>query len=337
MIFMKYSTFLFVACLVFSLISVGMVFSASENVSFSTLSVGDDVTALEAADAESDIPTDASGPLEVHVGLYVLNLGKFDVSSGTYTADFYMSLRCDVACDPQFEFMNGRASSVEKITDEPNLKFYRIQANLNNRVDLKQFPFDSQRLTILLEDKKLTVDKLVYIADLNQSGIDPSIAFTGWELKGYDATVTTHDYPLYGEVYSQYEFGLPISRIMWNSFLKTFLPVIFIVLIVLFSFILDPDKVSTRLGMAGSALIAAVMFHISITNQIPPVGYLTFADKFMALTYFVLLVAFVINIAILELQERKKTELVEKIHRRTEFAMFILVPVLYVLLFFLGF
>ncbi len=297
-----------------------------------------DVNSSDGAVVSEDVAVvESLEPQQVKVGLYLLNLGKFDVSSGSYTADFYMSLTCETECDPKFEFMNGRASSVEKITDEPNSKFYRIQANLNNRVDLKQFPFDSQRLTILLEDKEKTVDELVYIADLNQSGIDPSIAFTGWDLKGFDATVSEHEYPIYGETYSQYEFGLPISRIMWNSFLKTFLPVIFIVLIVLFSFILDPDKVATRLAMAGSSLIASVMFHISITNQIPPVGYLTFADKFMALTYFVLLLAFVINITLLELQERKKTELVEKIHRRTEFTMFILVPLLYLLLFLFGF
>ncbi len=278
-----------------------------------------------------------SEPQQVYVGLYLLNLGKFDVSSGSYTADFYLSMRCDRECDPKFEFMNGRASSTEKTIDTPTEKFYRIQANLNNMVDLKRFPFDSQKLIIALEDKEKSNDDLVFVVDTAQSGIDPSITFIGWQLDGFDSKVVDHKYTVYNETFSQYEFSISISRIVWNSFLKTFLPVIFIVLIVLFSFVLDPDKVSTRLAMAGSSLVASVMFHISITNQIPPVGYLTFADKFMALTYLVLLAAFVINISILELQERKKTELVEKIHRRTEFGMFVAVPLLFVLLFLLAF
>lgn len=274
---------------------------------------------------------------EVQVGLYLLNLGKFDVATGSYTADFYLSLTCAEECSPNFEFMNGRAASIEKITDEPTEKFYRIQANLNNQVDLKKFPFDSQQLQIVIEDKEKTIEELVFIANKEQSGIDDSISFTGWKLSGWDAAVRNHRYSIYNETYSQYVYNINIERIAWNSFLKTFLPVIFIVLIVLFSFVLDPDKVATRLAMAGSSLVASVMFHISITNQIPPVGYLTFADKFMALTYLVLLSSFVINIAILELQERKKTELVEKIHRRTEFGMFIVVPLLYLVLFWIGF
>jgi len=76
-----------------------------------------------------------------------------------------------------------------------------------------------------------------------------------------------------------------------------------------------------------------VMFHISIANQIPPVGYLTFADKFMILTYLILLVSFVVNITMIELKERKNERLVVRIHRLTEYSMLAVAPVLYALLF----
>ena len=35
----------------------------------------------------------------------------------------------------------------------------------------------------------------------------------------------------------------------------------------------------------------------------------------------------------LEMQELKKNEIVEKIHKKTEYSMFIIVPILYILLF----
>jgi len=270
---------------------------------------------------------------EVKVGLYALNLGKFDVSTGSFTADFYLSLKCDNACSSDFEFMNGRANSIDKITDNPNEKFYRIQANLNSPVDLKKFPFDSQKMQIIIEDKKNTIENLKYAPVFEESGIDDSIAFTGWNIDSWNAEAKEHNYNIYDETYSQYIFNIDISRIFINSFMKTFLPIFFILLVVLFSFVLDPDKITIRLGMAGSSLVASVMFHISITNQIPPVGYLTFADKFMGLTYFILLSTFIINIFMLEMQERKNTDLVEKIHRKTEYSMFIIVPLLYILLF----
>ncbi|MBS3170872.1 hypothetical protein J4223_03780 [Candidatus Woesearchaeota archaeon] len=243
-------------------------------------------------------------------------------------------MECENECSPEnFEFMNGRASTIEKIIDEPNSKFYRIQANLNSQIDLKKFPFDSQQLEIILEDKEKTNDELVYVANMDQSGIDDSIAFSGWNLDGWNAEVSEHTYSVYDETYSQYIYSINISRIFFNAFLKTFLPVIFTLLVILCSFLIDTDKITTRLAMASSSLVAAVMFHVSISNQIPPVGYLTFADKFMILTYFVLLFTFTLNILILELQEQKKNDLAERIHRKTEYAVFFVIPIIYLLLF----
>jgi hypothetical protein len=267
------------------------------------------------------------------IGLYVLNLGKFDIATGTFTADFYLSIKCLDECKTDFEFMNGRAASIEKTIDEPNEKFYRIQANLNSPVDLRRFPFDEQKMQIILEDKELTAEDLRYIPLEDESGIDSSIAFTGWNIDGWTAEAKEHYYPVYNETYSQYVFTINISRIVLNSFFKTFLPVLIIMLIVMFSFIMDPDKIMNRLTVVTSSLVATVMYHVSISNQIPPVGYLNMADKFMIFTYAILLAAVIMNVVMLELLEQNKKKLVEKIHRATEYSVFIAVPLMYTLFF----
>lgn len=269
----------------------------------------------------------------VEVGVYILNLGKYDISTGSFTADFYLSLKCENECPADFEFVNGRASNIDKQVDLPNEKYYRILATLNSPVDLKSFPFDTQKMQILIEDKALTKEDLVYIPSIEESGLDTSVAFSGWNIDGWKAESLEHYYPPYDETYSQYAYTIEISRIPINSFFKTFLPVIFMVLIVMFSFIMDPDKITTRLTITTSSLVASVMFHISVSNQIPPVGYLTTADKFMILTYFFFLVAAIMNIIILEFLEQKKAALAEKIHRRTEYSVFILVPLVYIIFF----
>ncbi|MBS3088972.1 hypothetical protein J4402_04320 [Candidatus Pacearchaeota archaeon] len=271
---------------------------------------------------------------EIKIGLYLLNLGKFDIATGAFTADFYLSLKCGGICPSQdFEFMNGRASSFEKIIDEPNEKFYRIQANLVSPIDLKKFPFDNQKMEIIIEDKKKTINELVYVSDMKETGFDESINFVGWNIDEWGVSIREHRYETYNETYSQYVFEIPISRITINSVFKTFLPITFIILVMLSSFILDPDKITTRLAMVGSALVASVMFHVSLANQLPPVGYLTFIDKFMVLSYFVILLSFVFNVFLLELHEQKKDALVKKLHKYTEFTMFLLVPLLYLILF----
>ena len=280
------------------------------------------------------IPLNLAKPSEIQTAVYVLNLGKFDIGTGSFTADFYLSFKCDNVCPAfDFEFSNGRAATVDKIIDTASEKFYRIQANLNSPIDLKRYPLDAQKLQIIIEDKKATIDSVRFVPNLKETGIDKDIAFTGWEIGKWSAVEDEHYYGVYDETYSRYVFTIPIERIALNSFFKTFLPVIFIVLVMLSSYFLDPDKITTRLAMAGSALVASVMFHISITNQIPPVSYLTFADKFMVLTYLLILLSFVINVVLLELLERKKQELVMRIYRATEYSSILVTILLYVFLF----
>lgn len=299
-----------------------------------TVSAAEPVKVLDWGASPVNSSVSSAEDSATEIAVYILNLGKYDVATGSFTADFYLSLKCNSECPAQdFEFMNGRAASIDKIIDEPNEKFYRIQANLNSPVDLQRFPFDQQQLQIILEDKKRTIDELHYTINKEESGVDQSIVFTGWNLGEWNASVDEHHYGVYDEDYSRYTFSIPISRIMVNSIIKTFLPITFIILVMLSSFVLDPDKITTRLAMVGSALVASVMFHVSLSGQIPPVSYLTFADKFMVLTYFVLLLSFALNVWLLELQEQKKTELVDKIHRATEFTMFVVVPLLYIALF----
>jgi len=74
-------------------------------------------------------PTSASAqaPLTVHVGIYVLSLGKLDTSTGSFTVDFFLTLRCDRPCDNiSLEFTNGRATFQEQHRDEPAFKTFRI-------------------------------------------------------------------------------------------------------------------------------------------------------------------------------------------------------------------
>ncbi|MEM0465761.1 MAG: hypothetical protein QXW97_03620 [Candidatus Pacearchaeota archaeon] len=294
------------------------------------------ITKLEVTKNQTQqILTKTLKPIEVKVGLYILNLGKFDIATGTFTADFYLSFKCDKKCpsDMDFEFINGRANSIDKIIDNPDEKFYRIQANLYSPIDLKKFPFDVQKMQIIIEDKRLTTDYLVYVPDLNQSGIDNSVTFIGWNYENYFVDVKEHSYDIYNESYSQYSFNIPIKRSLVNSVIKSLLPVFFIILVMLSSYVLDSDKILTRITMVGSSLVASVMFHVSLANQIPPVGYLTFMDKFMVLTYFIILLSFFYNVISLELYEKKKTELVNKIHKFLEYSVFIIVAVLYTLLF----
>lgn len=278
-------------------------------------------------------------PKDVLVSIYVLNIGKYDISTGSFTADFYLDMKHDADIDPtNFEFANGRATNTDTIIATPTEHFYRIQADLVSPVDLKNFPFDNQKLQIIIEDKKNTLAKLRYVPWLEQTQLDKSVIFVGWNIKNWSASTRIHDYPKWKEQYSQFVFDINISRIAISSFMKTFLPVIFIITIALASLTIHPTQQTfiTRLTMSTTCLIGAVMFHVSISNQIPPVGYLTFADKFMVVTYFLILYIFISIITIILLDHFKKTEQVQRVNQISKIGALIIVPVAFLALFYYG-
>ncbi|MBI5223304.1 hypothetical protein HY990_02685 [Candidatus Micrarchaeota archaeon] len=260
----------------------------------------------------------------IQIGTYIINAGKFDQQTGSYSVDFYLSLKCDVNCSTDFEFVNGRAISVDKIIDKPDEKFYRILATLQNPVDFRKYPFDSHELTIEIEDKTNTKDKVTYVVDGKQTGLEPNIQFIGWKLVGSKASIEDHYYPPYDETYSKYKFSINLEREKVSAFLKIFVPVLIIMLLNFFAHFPDPDKITTRILMHSTFLTAAVMFHVAIGNQLPPLGYLNVADKFMFACYISLGFSLTSAIAVLELSEEKRVELVKKVHRSSGLASFVL-------------
>src|SRR5258706_7518763 len=65
------------------------------------------------------------------------------------------------------------------------------------------------------------------------------------------------------------------------------------------SFLMKYDEISERLPLPTSTLVGAILYHLTLTSSIPPVGYLTFADKFMLGNYVVVFVALAVTVRVM--------------------------------------
>ena len=270
-----------------------------------------------------------AGPANVKVGVYVLNLGKLDTSTGSFSIDFYLSLTSDkpVTLD-KFEFSNGRASSIDKSVDDPTEKFYRIQASLSDTLNLSRYPFDHHELTVELEDKEQTVNTLVYQMSREDSGLDPAVKLAGWDIVGWDAAISQHYYAPWATTFSKYIFSIQIQRSDLAAILKTILPAFIIVLVGLLSLVLSPDKIIPRLTLNTGAFTGAVLFHLNMTSSLPPLGYLTLGDRFMIFNYFALSLTLISTLIALYYVDKKQNAKANKIH----YIALIAVPIIWVVL-----
>jgi len=277
----------------------------------------------------------------VRVGVYILSVGNLDTTTGRYTIDFFLNFICEtVPCDPsEFDLMNaGSDTTIEDQTD-PAVRgkeyYYRIRASLRTNLNLRNFPFDEHTLVIELEDKNKNDQSYVMIADQEQSGIDSSIFVSGWDLDNeISGKVLSHNYDVYKEAYSRARFTIHIYHSPFSSFMKGLFAAIVIVFVGMLSFLMKPEDAGDRIELTSATLASAIFYHLTLTASIPPVGYLTYGDRFMILQYIFITIALGVAVSLFLLQkgndeepDEEKQALVDQIHGMTRWT----VPLLWVI------
>jgi hypothetical protein len=187
-----------------------------------------------------------------------------------------------------FEFMNGRATSKEKIYDQQTNSssevWYRVQATLFITPEFNSYPFDLQDLKIIIEDSTFNSSTIAYVPMADVLGIDQQFRIAGWKIQSYSMNASTHSYP-WGEEYSQLTYTIKLERDAGLTAAKLLLPPIIFCIVSGLSFFFKADKITHRLGLGTSMLISAVMFHLSQTSSLPPLPSLILIDKIMIAVY----------------------------------------------------
>ncbi len=275
----------------------------------------------------------ASGQSTATVGVWLVNVGKVDLSSGSTDLDFYLWFNSSKA--PQhvsFEFMNGVVSSISTIDSSPSYQEYRVRGTFQNSLDFRNFPFDSHQVTIEIEDKNLSSSYLTFVPDRDESGIDPSIDIAGWTIESSSVQITQHSYPG-NETYSRFNFSFNVGRSTLSSVVKSVVPISIITTIAMLAFFVSPLNHAQRIGLGVTSLLAAVASHLALVSQIPPVGYLTLADKIMITAYGLFLYSLTVSVLVMRKVDQNRLEEAGQLNRRSGFALpgvvlLLLVPLL---------
>jgi hypothetical protein len=279
----------------------------------------------------------------VEVGVYILSVGNLDTTTGKYFMDFFLNFKCRTPsdCEPgDFDIMNSaeKIDPDDQTSDEDRAngeRYYRIKTELQANLDLRDFPFEKHLLTIEIEDKNKDENqkKFAYVASEAITGIDPQVYVSGWTLvPKISGGVKSHAYDIYDESYSRASFSIEITHSWFSSFMKGLFAAIVIVAVGMLSFLMDPDEAQDRINLTSGTLASAIFYHMTLTASIPPVGYLTYADRFMILQYVFITASLATAVALFLLQSEGKRgtdykNLAGQIHKSTRW----IIPVLWVI------
>jgi hypothetical protein len=262
------------------------------------------------AKAEKPEPEAPKGPTTLKVGVTLTKLNKFEMGPGTYTAEMYITMSCDhEPCKPELDVTNGKITGKEKVIDEKLLKEFKVKAEFEAFVDLSEFPFDRHLLFLGLLDKN--PNAYHYEFESSTTGMDDSVKLAGWEIDPKFATNIEKLKLGDGHEINELQFGIAIKRPTTASFFKSLVPVFFMVFVAAFTLLLKPKSAAGRLSAATAGLMSVVMFHLSATSSLPPLGYLTRLDKFMLATYLIYMANIAFSVAMVRFEEKKNEKMSE--------------------------
>jgi hypothetical protein len=202
----------------------------------------------------------ADGANLVDIGMYGTNVYELSFEDYTFYFTGYIWLRWEGDLDPvsSLEFVNAVETwglMVTSLTEEPEqlatseyVQTLSVQGRFYKAFQLKDYPLDSQSLSIMIEDTTNTADKIQYRADSTQTGLDPNFKVQGYEVNGVSAQNYLHSYGTdFGDTgtsakqtYSTSEFQIQIDR---NSNLfvwKLLLPLLLVLITNRLTLLMNP-------------------------------------------------------------------------------------------------
>ena len=232
----------------------------------------------------------ATQPVKIKVGILLNSIDDYDVKTGRFNADFFLSLTSQVKMPTiRLSFPNGKVDTNEVMANRPTFKLYRLVGDFKSPPNLRKYPFDSQDLKIMIEDDFRGNDQLRFVVDKERTQLARGFRALGWQVAYLEARSTSQSYPDRFEnddlVYGRYSFIISLERYATSAAFTVFVPAFVIVLISLLGMWVPPSLMDVRSNAGAPMLAAAVLFHFALMQELPATSYLTRADKLMLGVY----------------------------------------------------
>ena len=176
--------------------------------------------------------------------------------------------------------------------------------------DFRQYPFDTQTFPIYLD---LLYGNSVYTMTAlpGYSEIDPAHGEDEFIISDFTTEPSAVTPSAANEPVSRLTFSFSAPRHLNYYLLQVFLPILLIILISWFTFFLR--DYTRRIEAAAANILLFIAFSWSLADNYPRLGYLTFLDAIMTVTFAVNVLVLLYNVIMKRLETQGKTARVERI------------------------
>jgi len=243
---------------------------------------------------EEDIELDSTEPIIYNMGIDLISVGVIDRESGSSELIFWLTIvsdDIDFTKNPppdDWYFSNGYV--IDKTGQNIDPHFYKvlIRGSFFSDVDFRNYPYDEINLHIHMEPYyPLTADKIVFKVNEEYSRINPeTVSVPGWTMGEPIFSAYTTTYP-WGD-FAHLEAHFPVETSPVNVFIKKLLPPIILGFFGFATFFMTSHPLQNRITAVMTGLVGSIFFHsIVLLGELPPISYLTLADKMMISIYII--------------------------------------------------
>ncbi len=245
---------------------------------------------------EEDVELDSTEDeiITYNVGLDLISVGVIDRESGSSDLIFWWTIVSDDVDFTEFpppadwDLTNGYVIDKTGLNIDPHFYKVKIRGSFFNDFDFRNYPYDKIDLDIHIEPYfPLTTSRVVFQVNEKYSVINPdTVSVPGWKMGEPTFSAYTTAYP-WGN-FTHFEAHFPVETSPVDVFIKKLLPPIILGLFAFGTFFMSSHILQNRIAIVATCLVGSLFFHaVFLLGELPPISYLTLADKMMIAIYTV--------------------------------------------------
>src|SRR6266446_3346451 len=291
-------------------------------------------------------PDADSGPTEISVGMWVVDISSIDSAQQTFTAEIAVVLRwkdprlahtgngvvrypLEQIWHPRVGIVNETNSVSRKMPDSVEVdpdgtltSRQRYAGAFTQPLRLRSFPFDRQTFHVQLVAVRYQSNEVMFVPDQvwiqdglkGAGGISPSVTLPDWTIEKWEVKPLMYELAPRHQ-YSSYAFEFTASRNVQHYILKVILPLDLIVIMSYAVFCLKKKNANSQVSIAMTSMLTLIAYRFAIDSQLPLLPYMTRLDVFIlasTLLVFFSLIEVVATIIFDNTQKKKRAVRIDR-------------------------
>lgn len=170
--------------------------------------------------------------------------------------------------------------SVEVRPDGQVIYRQRLWGGFSQPLNLREFPFDKQRLEILVGNISFGSQKIRLTASPD-SGISDYLTIPDWKILQWDFAARELRFDNETTLLSGMVFSMEVERDTNYFIYKVILPLILIVMMSWLVFWIDASLTGSQISVAVTAMLTMIAYRFALAGMIPRLQFLTTLDFFV--------------------------------------------------------